>query len=360
MKILIVSGSFFPINAPRAFRTTELVKEFVKQGHKVTLYIPYIEYDYSAFLKKYSNVKIFYTLNKEKNVVKSTGLSYKISRILNIFLEYPEVEYYFKLSSILKNEKDYDLLISIAVPHPIHWGIGRIYKKRKIARTWVADCGDPYMGVKTVNVPKMFYFKWFEKLWCKKCDYISVPTIESISGYYPEFRNKIRVIPQGFDFEAITLPEYKRNSIPTFAYAGSFIKGRREPQRLMEFLCSVTIPFKFLVFSTNGEAFMAPYKEKLGDKLECMKPISRVELLPIIAKMDFLINIGNGTNVQTPSKLIDYTLTKRPILTVQTDDMKSEIFNEFLIGNYEHRDADINISDYDIRNIVQQFIELCE
>ena len=54
------------------------------------------------------------------------------------------------------------------------------------------------------------------------------------------------------------------------------------------------------------------------------------------------------------------TLTKRPILTVQTDDIKSEIFNEFLIGNYEHRDADINISDYDIRNIVQQFIELCE
>lgn len=100
MKILIVSGSFFPINAPRAFRTTELVKEFVKQGHKVTLYIPYIEYDYSAFLKKYSDVKIFYTLNKGKNVVKSTGLSYKISRILNIFLEYPEVEYYFRFFSV--------------------------------------------------------------------------------------------------------------------------------------------------------------------------------------------------------------------------------------------------------------------
>lgn len=83
-------------------------------------------------------------------------------------------------------------------------------------------------------------------------------------------------------------------------------------------------------------------------------------IITYYCKNGFLINIGNGTNVQTPSKLIDYTLTKRPILTVQTDDMKSEIFNEFLIGNYEHRDADINISDYDIRNIVQQFIELCE
>ncbi|MBS1516026.1 MAG: hypothetical protein JSS63_13400, partial [Bacteroidetes bacterium] len=36
-KILIVSSAFYPQNSPRAFRTTELVKEFARQGHSVTL-----------------------------------------------------------------------------------------------------------------------------------------------------------------------------------------------------------------------------------------------------------------------------------------------------------------------------------
>jgi len=53
----------------------------------------------------------------------------------------------FKVRKILKYEKDYDLMISFAVPYPIHWGVAwSITKKHKISEVWVADCGDPYMG----------------------------------------------------------------------------------------------------------------------------------------------------------------------------------------------------------------------
>ena len=75
--------------------------------------------------------------------------------------------------------------------------------------------------------------------------------------------------------------------------------------------------------------------------------------------MDFLINIGNGTKVQTPSKLIDYTLAKRPILTIETNDIKENIISEFLEGNYDNQDAPIDISRYDIHNVAQQFLSLC-
>lgn len=34
-KILIISRSFYPMNSPRSFRTTELAKEFARQGHEV-------------------------------------------------------------------------------------------------------------------------------------------------------------------------------------------------------------------------------------------------------------------------------------------------------------------------------------
>jgi hypothetical protein len=39
-KILIVSSSFHPEQAPRAFRVTELAKEFSKKGHEVHVLTP--------------------------------------------------------------------------------------------------------------------------------------------------------------------------------------------------------------------------------------------------------------------------------------------------------------------------------
>jgi len=358
MRILIVSGAFFPDNSPRSHRTTELAKEFSRLGHSVTLYVPEFHYDYSAFLEQFPNI----TLNR-MSIVNETGkriinerISYLWFRLTNLLFEAPYHNYYLKLPRVLRNESGYDLLVSIAYPHPIHWGIGRIYKKRKIAATWVADCGDPYMLSPLNNIPKMFYFKWVEKSWCKRCDYISVPTETSYLGYYKEFWGKIKVIPQGFDLSSIKLPSYQKNAIPTFAYAGGFIKGMRDPVNLLRFLSKCDKPFKFYMFNKGGEDLIAPFKTILGDKLVLSKPIPRAELLPILASMDFLINIGNGTNVQTPSKLIDYSIANRPILTVETDDVRENELNEFLEGNYEHKDEVIDISKYDIRTVAQHFL----
>lgn len=37
MKILIVSRSYYPLNTPRSFRTTELAREFARSGHEVSV-----------------------------------------------------------------------------------------------------------------------------------------------------------------------------------------------------------------------------------------------------------------------------------------------------------------------------------
>lgn len=178
-------------------------------------------------------------------------------------------------------------------------------------------------------------------------------------GYYPEFRDKIKVIPQGFDFDAVKILEYKKNNIPTFAFAGSFIPGKRDPRKLFEYLCTIEKPFKFYIYGTSDKSRWSDILSKLEGKVFFEKPIPRAELLPKLSKMDFLINIGNGTKMQTPSKLIDYTLVKRPILTIETNDIKENILSEFLEGNYSNQDAPIDICRYDIHNVVQQFLSLC-
>lgn len=360
MKILIVSGAFYPNNSPRSFRTTELAKEFSRLGHEISLIIPTTTYDYAEFLKVFPMNIGFYKPVEENR--KFVGISI-IDRVLfhysHWLINRPARLSMKSVEQAVKGESGYDLLVTIAVPHYIHWAVGKLYEKgHRIAKTWVADCGDPFMLSGTEARKPPFWFKSLEKRWCQLCDYIAVPTNTSHEGYYPEFKDKIQVIPQGFNFGDVSIPAYEKNAIPTFAFAGSLIKNKRDPHLLLEWLSGLDRPFRFIAYGNSVRQFMEPYKAQLGDKLVIEKPVPRNELLPALAKMDFLINIGNGTKVQTPSKLIDYTLTKRPILTIESNDIKEEILMEFLNGDYSHKDPEIDISQYDIHKVAQQFLEL--
>src|SRR5690606_24925286 len=141
-------------------------------------------------------------------------------KVINRLTAYPSIKLIPIIKKAIEGEGVFDYLITIAAPHPIHWGAG--FVKKRLSNCWVADCGDPYMLNPFAFHP--FYFKWFEKNWCSKADFITVPIEAAKEGYYPEFRDKIRVIPQGFDFSSVKLAEYKPNSVPTFAYAGNCYK----------------------------------------------------------------------------------------------------------------------------------------
>lgn len=360
MNIIIIAKAFYPIVSARSFRATELAKEFSRIGHTVIVYVPPLNYDYSLFENEFKNIKVRFTRDISNSFFYSNPLFVKLfTPILRRLVDYPAIHYLFDIPKTITEEGGCDLLISLAMPHSIHWGVDRLLSRRKIAKTWIADCGDPYMGSGTGPKP-LFYFKWIEKSWCKNCDYITVPTETSYLGYYKEFHNKIKVIPQAFNFKETPIAIYVPNKVPTFCYAGGFMKGIRDPFKLLDYLATLKIPFKFIVYGGSSIKMIESYKNVLGDKLEVRGELSRKDIIMELSKMDFLINIDNGTKIQTPSKLIDYTLAKRPILTIETNDIKQDILNEFLDGNYEHRYPEIDISRYDIHLVAQQFLELCK
>jgi len=74
--------------------------------------------------------------------------------------------------------------------------------------------------------------------------------------------------------------------------------------------------------------------------------------------MDFLVNFENGTDIHSPSKLVDYALTKRPIISIDSDFSSKKIFLQFLNGNYSNQYSVENIDQYNIINVVQNFIKL--
>ena len=361
MKILILSKCFFPELSPRAFRTTELAKALAAQGHEITVYFQENDYDYSDFLQKHPMKLQKYNAYRMRREFTHIGWLDRIFfRFMNQFLSYPtsfEPKYIY---DAVKDESGYDLLITIAVPHSIHWAVGKLYSQgKRIARKWIADCGDPFMLAQSGKYHAMFYFKGQEKRWCRECDYITVPTEASKDGYYPEFRDKIRVIPQGFDFSEVQTSKYALHPIPTFAYSGALIPGKRDLRPVLDELIRSNAVFELHVYTKQKELFTG-YREKLAGKLFLHDYIPRLELLDILSTMDFLLNLENGVAVQTPSKLIDYALTGRPILSLDSSRLDAEKLAAFLNGDYSRQYRVENLEQYDIRNVARKFLELAK
>lgn len=362
MKILIVSAYFCPQITPRAFRTTELVKELCRRGEEVVLYIPFSKYSYAAFLSKY-HLKIRYFGNKSLEIKQPKGsdvFSRGLRFLLRLFIhytEYPFIKCYRDIPRTLgKISDNFDALISIAAPHAVHWGCSIALKRNpKLANLWIADCGDPFMGDSVHKHP--FYFKYLERKFCEMVDFITVPIGEAKAAYYKEFQNKIKIIPQGFDFTPFLGIEknYKKNMIPTFAYAGTLYRGYRDLDSLVDYL--VTKDNYLFILYVHNSTLVNSYKRKLGNRIEIRPLIPREQLIKELAKMDFLINIENVGTTQLPSKLIDYGLAKRPILSVGKNINKTSV-DEFLEFDFHRKLKISDFSQYDIRNVVDSFLSL--
>lgn len=363
-KILIVTRSFFPVNSPRSFRASELARGFSKLGHEVTV-LTSVQPETEGFARQY-NLRIKDMGGPSwKPVPLGKGPSKPFMRafrrLANLLWLYPELEWMGRVHRALKRERDfgYDMLISIAVPYPVHFGVARArIATHPMASTWVADCGDPFMGQENDSFRYPFYFKYLEKWFCRKADFISVPVRGAIAAYYPEFRDKIRVIPQGFDFSEPRLSPYsKPHRVPTFAYAGGLIPGRRDPAELLRYLNDRSGDFRFHIYTAHPH-LVRPYLGDSRGRIVLHEPVPRQILLKELSQMDFLINLENKGARQVPSKLIDYAITRRPILSIRTGALPQEQLEAFLSGDYREAYQVENIGQYRIENVCAAFLAL--
>jgi len=368
MKIFILTGHFYPEIHPRAFRASELAKEFSRKGHDVNVCIlrTINGFDYENY-EKVNNIKIqhiniysqpIYKIIKKKS---RSNLFFKINRFL---IEYLFAGSLFYNSIRIKNRiffpNDIDLVISLSTPFMNHLAIAIKKRKSNHKTIYVADSGDPfYRSQQTKRAP---YFFYIEKCIYKKFDYLSIPMHEAKDAYRSLIHNeKIKIIPQGFDIDKIKISKNVENEFIKFAYAGVFYSDIRNPKFLFEFLTKINIPFQFEIYLRYEEneinKLLNKYLLILGDKLKVHYAIDREELLFRLSKCDFLINIENKTTTQLPSKLIDYAITKRPIFSCNALNFNPNVFNMFLTKNYSNS-LEIDLEKYNIKCIAEEFISL--
>src|SRR5690606_3328012 len=102
---------------------------------------------------------------------------------------------------------------------------------------------------------------------------------------------------------------------PKFLYAGNFFPPGRDPRPFLTYLSTLEIDFEFIIY-TKHQDLVIPFQKNLGEKLKIKNFIPRQELIDKMKSMDFLVNFSNNTNLQSPSKLIDYAIAGRPILSI--------------------------------------------
>jgi hypothetical protein len=369
--ILLVSVSFYPENSPRSFRATELAKELCRQGHKVLVAGVDISGKSNAqrqrLLEEYGIQWLslgdgsWSILNERWQ--QGGRIRSLVARLLGYFAEFPSIEWYFRIPKRLVMPVEVDAVISIAKPFAVHWGVSRLAKKGLFKnKVWLADCGDPFM-LSTLNVrPIPFYFKYLEKAFCRECDFIITPTEAGYKGYYPEFREKIRVIPQGFNYEEerVKLGDYTENEVLTFVYAGAFLHKGRNPAALLKVLSDSKVDFRFYIY-TQQQYLVTPHIKSGDVRFIVQDIIPREDILQVMRKADFLINMMNGTKVQMPSKLIDYYIVDRPVLNVEDDQLgfaEIESINQFLNKDYSSRFLFDKMESYSIGVVANQFLSL--
>lgn len=364
LKILIVTHWFYPRQVPRAFRAYELYHQL-----KTNSIVDVVIGDWKVFLKnddncsekldKYNSKKI---INKNAKLSNNRSIQ-RLKKIIQYFIgeRYLITSSKFVASSI--NLQNYDAVISIGLPFYIHWMTARAVKKYinsggKIIS--ISDWGDPFVGEPDYKLAP--YFKQLQKKVCKTFDYIVTPTIQAVPYYLNYVDNsKIKVIPQGINFEEVETTPYKKNKVPHFAYAGIFYSDKRNPEGFLEFLCSVKEDFVFTIYTIkHGSMYqdvLVKYETKLAGKLVIHDMIPRLECIKELSKNDFLINIDNLSMVQIPSKLIDYALSKRPVLSFSQNNIPEDKLYSFLHGDY--RDAlNIDVNQFDIKKVTEQFLYL--
>jgi hypothetical protein len=340
--------------------------ELAKRGHNVIVYAVLGSYDYSTFSNK-TGIRIKPIPLKwqivpysSDLVVRRTFIDKVLGRLFNSRFEFPEIEFKFRIFDFLKLENDIELLISIADPHHIHWGVA--YAKKRLGvdfpNKWIADCGDPFMMNNQTKSHKLKYEKE-ERMFCENADFITVPVDKAPESYYLDYRHKFEIIPQGFRFEIPQIDAFKQiNSVPSFAFSGTFLADIRNPSKFLDFLCDYDGPFKFVVY-TKYMDLINPYIEKLGSRLEIRVQVSRNELLKELKKMDFLLNLENENSPgQIPSKLIDYSIANRPILSVNPNTPNFKKIIAFLGGDYKESLVVENLEKFKIENVVDKFLAL--
>lgn len=394
-RLLLISHSYSPRITPRALRWSAIAEHLSRQGYAIDVLcawdpgMPRLEHRNgvevhrvgSALLERVRSLLLgrpAFNIDGSRQETKSRAASRagtharkgRLSRVMKLTHDLTWKKVYWpdfavlwyraasKHAATLLSERQYDALVTIAPPFTGHL-VGLSLKRGFPGIRWIADSGDPFCFAEFSTMNSEFLYKrlnrYAERRVFETADGLSVTTPETARIYSELFsmpQEGITVIPPVLNPEFLRIPngrsQSRREGKIRLVYAGYFFPRLREPDSYLEAI-DKAITFRpeleqRIELDFLGDAALVEKSLEKHPRIEKLCRLHgrcpRAMVLKAMDEADVLVNIGNATSFQLPSKVIEYASLGKCILNFssQARDSSAEFLATYpLLMNVEGR-----------------------
>lgn len=395
-KFLIVTYFYAPNISARAFRWSALAEQWAAQGHQVDVvcgWEPGLAHEETLRGVRVHRVNFMLTekLRGSLKTVDTRGKSQssesvrplngawvkgKVAAIArwafhNVYkkLYWPDGGFLWRGPALqraltLAADEQHETLISVS-PHFTAHLVGVAIHRRFPQMRWLVDIGDPFsfLDVESHNNRLLYGVlnSRVERNIFHQADIISVttqPTRDTYARLFPESASKTHIIPP-----MLSIPEVSENGQRIFpqddkirlVFVGVLYTSIRPPDFLLKLFGTLQTSLlaerlELHFFGDARQVYVAfqPYNDLLNRKIFLHGTVSRDQVTQAMYEANVLVNIGNKTFYQLPSKVVEYAHTGKPILNI------AQIKNDSSAAFFETYPAAITLCDENEQEFAQE------
>lgn len=357
MKILIITYNFYPKENPRSFRWLEIVAFWAQQG----IYIDVVSAsEYRSFKHLNLNrVNVYYVRDLFFKIMHLSSsnpfvnIFYKIikknTKILSFLIRWPDYAWlwiypaYKKADKLMKNNC-YDGIISVALPFSSHVVAMLLHKKHKKIN-WLCDYGDPFSVNNPIPQNNLFFYKFLNNniekkimLSSKKITITTAILAEECCNVFGLKKTYFKVIPPlvKSDIQTKEKDLSEKQGHIHIVFVGRLYNKIRNPQfalytlsKIKNYILPIKLKVSFYGEISGCESYFDKYIKE--DWLKIEKFISQKDLIKVYNNSDIMLNIGNLSRNQIPSKIVEYMSLGKPILNIvfSENDLSIEFLKKY-------------------------------
>ncbi|RMG81634.1 MAG: hypothetical protein D6714_12655 [Bacteroidetes bacterium] len=379
MRILLITPYYFPYINPRAHRWTAIAEQWAKSGHEVHVlcsrrsgFLPDADLNgVQVHRAGFNSLKeVFYhwfkprkrrgeaaqtPVNAQTRPGRGMALLVAFNDLVFKKIYFPDDAWvwYFparKRAVELLESYHFDALVSVSLPFTAHL-VGLFCKRKRPDVFWMADVGDPFSLQPDHPINNVFLYgkksRDLEKKVLQTADLTTVTTPGAQKLYakhFPEAVARLRVAPPivGKEFDEKPRAALPLNLDPDkihLGYFGSFFKNIREPGPFLELVRAAVLArpewktrLEIHFFGDIIEPFFRVFDAfpDLTHLFRMYGLIAREQVPAAMSQMDCLVNIGNKTDFQLPSKSVAYLRSGKPVVNLCF--VENDLFEAFFEG----------------------------
>jgi glycosyltransferase involved in cell wall biosynthesis len=354
---LIIIYSYKPALSARAFRWAALAEQWASQGHHIDVLaasqpgMPPAEQLDGVHVHRVNNPLLNLLFNRmpanspisSLDASRYWGLLQRISlrglRTIWRMIYWPDAGLLWYIPALRKartlmGQHHYDAVITVSPFFTSH-----LIGEQLQTDQWLADYGDPFsfQDIEPHNNWKLYrrLNRAVERRIFRKVDAISVTTESTRDIYtaqFPESAGKITVIPP-----LLSIPDLPEIASPAderirLLFAGMLYPHTRRPDHLLKLFDALMqrpdlaqhLELHFIGETGLVTDSFAPYQHLIDDgRIVLHGVVPREQVHEHTQRASILVNIGNRTAYQLPSKVIEYAATGKPVLNLMQIDSDS-------------------------------------